>query len=1165
MPPTRCLGYGLSIFENVLQEVVSMARAGAALLWLICNTDRLCSEGLMSPALGFTIYGKVLETSAVHRPCYSEVTGAFPLPVEPSCEVYEKALRMDLAAFCCWIEASKMGESAWQLVASAAMNQVAGKGRAIPVRKPTALQARALSSIRSTIAGALGQDFELKRSRDDAEKELSSRFMNYTGEEVPKMQVIGFKQVVAALPPETHAGSITATNLVSEGTRWFLENPLESLLPASTNGVKLQAKVHIHKGEEMKLCDVLVKRRICRWIPERDVLQIGGEKVLNGMFAVGKGTFLPSGEETQRLIMNLVPSNSVLRQAQGAVGELPAITQYLSTILDENEEVVFFQSDMSAAFYLFALPPQWSPLIAFNISFWGSEIGLAESERFHLACAVIPMGWGSAVSIMQEIADRLTTIGRLPLSHKVRKGTPLPHWLVEVLDKSTKQGRAWFHVYLDNFCSMEKVRKGEEANEGHCLHTMLEEAWEKTGVLSSAKKRVSFANDVQELGAFIHGRKGYMGASEERLLKLMQSTLVVISKRRLKKKWVQVVAGRWVHVLSFRRPGMVLLDWTWKYIAGKKKSREAETKTRSELFGCCCACLLLHTNLKAGVSGVTTASDASMSGGAVGMSTELRQEGQEFVAMDREHGGAVPVVPIMVLSLFNGVGCAFRCYDLCGVMPRVGLAYEISAAANRVTARRWPWVSIKGDVRTLTKDDMLSWKYSYPELQEIHLWGGFPCVDLSSVRAGRRNLEGPSSSLFWEIVRIIRELRQVFGFAVKVRFFAENVSSMDASAEQEISRVLGVKPLRLDSVDAVPIHRPRYCWTNVELKEIPGTEVVEEDRWYRVKTPHQYPFLEQWIEEGWVWEGLTSGVVLPTAMKAIKRKAPPLQPAGLNRVGADAVLRWRADDFRYPPYQYDDRFLFWKANKWRLASASERELLHGLGFDHTAVCWNAGDIKRDPEGYEDARKSLVGDSFNCFSFAYVAALACKKWVPTITYDQLWNRMGMAPGWSVPLHVAVPMERRLCYGSSEGTETVEMLHRCLLKRVNHTGSDIRVSTGLVVNPRSFPRQSAPADWWHWKKVFAYKWKRADHINSLELRSIVHAVEWRIKHLKECHVRVLHLTDSYVAMSIISKGRSSADLLQPLLRRLTAWVLSFGILLVLAHVESTENPTDADSRA
>ena len=58
--------------------------------------------------------------------------------------------------------------------------------------------------------------------------------------------------------------------------------------------------------------------------------------------------------------------------------------------------------------------------------------------------------------------------------------------------------------------------------------------------------------------------------------------------------------------------------------------------------------------------------------------------------------------------------------------------------------------------------------------------------------------------------------------------------------------------------------------------------------------------------------------------------------------------------------------------------------------------------------------------------------------------------------------------------------------------------------------------------------------------------------------------IHVTDSYICMSIISKGRSSSSMLKPLLERLTALLLDFDIYLIVSHVESSENPTDEASR-
>ena len=126
--------------------------------------------------------------------------------------------------------------------------------------------------------------------------------------------------------------------LVSTGSRWFLDHPEESLLREPLQNVKLQAKVHIHPSEALEFCQLLVERNVCTWIPAEDVLRVGGQQVLNGMFAVGKGTVIDNGLELQRTIMNLIPTNSVFQQSQGGTNDLPSITQYIPVLVPGDSE-----------------------------------------------------------------------------------------------------------------------------------------------------------------------------------------------------------------------------------------------------------------------------------------------------------------------------------------------------------------------------------------------------------------------------------------------------------------------------------------------------------------------------------------------------------------------------------------------------------------------------------------------------------------------------------------------------------------------------------------------------------------------------------------------------------------------------------------------------------
>ena len=159
------------------------------------------------------------------------------------------------------------------------------------------------------------------------------------------------------------------------------------------------------------------------------------------------------------------------------------------------------------------------------------------------------------------------------------------------------------------------------------------------------------------------------------------------------------------------------------------------------------------------------------------------------------------------------------------------------------------------------------------------------------------------------------------------------------------------------------------------------------------------------------------------------------------------------------------------------------------------MCWSASDIKKDPEGYEDQRCSLIGDFFDMCSFVLFAWSSCFKWLPEMSYNHLAERMGMAPGFCAAPDAQCPLTRELAYGSpSASPQTVSGLTRVLLTRVNHTGSDVRVTAGLVMKPKAFPRQSANSQWWKWKHVYACRWQKREHISRLKMRSILLALRW-----------------------------------------------------------------------
>ena len=1054
----------------------------------------------------------------------------------------------------------------WQMVSCFACNSLMGESCPFRPGKWTGVEKKLAIAVAQSVERFASHGQELDVDVKEVEKDLNSKRVGYSGEEIGVCTTLTLKQVIPALPPAEHGGVIDILPLVSPITRDLLLHPERlRVTDVGQDMPKLKGKIHVRPEEVDDLADELIERGICRWLPWEEVAEFRGEKVLNGLFGVPKNTTLADGSPVLRLIMNLVPGNAITRQIKGAIRNLPHITAWLSTYVEQGEYLRIWQSDMSNAFYLFKIPDAWSPYLSFNIARQMGEDEFGKPLVSVLACRVLPMGWASSVGIMQEVSEAILHLGNLRKEDQLRRQSPLPPWMVGLISEAHDKGKAWWHVYLDNFAAGEIV-DGTNRDGGDHLHQLAEDAWRSNGVISSAKKKKKAVSLAQELGAEINGEVNTLGASPERLLRLVQATFLLLSRRHLPKRLVQIVVGRWVHVFQFRRPAMSFLDAVWEYTSSKRFDQNLMWQVRRELFLCVCAIPMLHTNLGAGIADIITASDASQTGGAVGIAKELATEGKSFVR--HSLNGSVGVrVNVIVISLFNGIGGAFRCYDILGVIPLLLVAFDLHGPAMRITSRRWPHALLYGDVRSLNAGLVEAWLAEYPEVEEIHLWAGFPCTDLSSVNAMGKGLEGPQSSLFFEIPRIQGLLREVVPSYVKIKSAVENVASMTKEECQRISKVLKMKPYHLNPADAVPMQRPRLCWCSEKVEgAVEDLTFRYEDFWTEIEARASYPRMEQWMTPGVVWEGGEQGYTLPTALKSIKRSRPPPRPAGIQRCDPDTLARWESDSYRFPPYHYLDRFIFWQGPKWRLANSSEKELLLGYGSGHTELCFSASKIKQSKVAYEDERLSLLGDSFSIYSFCIIAAALCKKFISRVSYGHLASRMGIAPGVVIPIHHTCRVQRSLAYGDFVELQhfTPKELNKVLLSRTNHTGSDVRISTGEILNPKAAVRQSIQASWWNWQHSFAVKWKQRDHINLLELRSILLSIKFHVSHLKHSGLRIFHLTDSYICMSVISKGRSGSRQLGRILKQLNAHLLGFSLQLIIAHVESSENPTDGASR-
>lgn len=108
-----------------------------------------------------------------------------------------------------------------------------------------------------------------------------------------------------------------------------------------------------------------------------------------------------------------------------------------------------------------------------------------------------------------------------------------------------------------------------------------------------------------------------------------------------------------------------------------------------------------------------------------------------------------------VLDLFAGIGGFTLGLERAG-METIAFC-EIEEFPQKVLKKHWPKVPIYDDVRTLTAARLVSDGVGLPDI----ITGGFPCQDLSTSGSGK-GLDGERSGLFYEIIRLISEIRPKF-------------------------------------------------------------------------------------------------------------------------------------------------------------------------------------------------------------------------------------------------------------------------------------------------------------------------------------------------------------------------------------------------------------------
>lgn len=150
-----------------------------------------------------------------------------------------------------------------------------------------------------------------------------------------------------------------------------------------------------------------------------------------------------------------------------------------------------------------------------------------------------------------------------------------------------------------------------------------------------------------------------------------------------------------------------------------------------------------------------------------------------------------------VLSLFDGMSCGQIALNRLGVKYDKYFASEIDKYAIQITKQNYPDTIHIGDVTAIKA----------AELPKIDLlMGGSPCQGFSFA-GSQLAFDDPRSKLFFEFVRLLKELKPKY-------FLLENVR-MKKEYLDIITEHLGVEPILINSALVSAQNRQRYYWTNI--------------------------------------------------------------------------------------------------------------------------------------------------------------------------------------------------------------------------------------------------------------------------------------------------------------------------------------------------------------
>eukprot|EP00435_Cladocopium_sp_Y103_P020999 s1020_g5.t1 len=939
----------------------------------------------------------------------------------------------------------------------------------------------------------------------EARAALASKKFDYAGAPLEYMEDLVATKIEPAWPSPREAAIQPIVKYLSEETKQALLEPRRLLLPPDKMPHRApRSRVRATDDEWFAIYKMAHERGMMKVVSDSDIPRDRmGHLITNGAGAVKKEKWIEGKRVMcQRFISILCPTNAVTIPLEGAQSTLPFIGTMTAIQLQEEGVAYMESEDLQSAFNLFQAPDVWLPFFAYSKRVDGAAFNLPAGTLVRPALATIPMGWHSAVGLVQE-AVRFLVFERcgVPRHMSVEKGKPLPATAAKAV------------VYLDNFDEVHIVQRLSEQlkEDGPAMsqyHERFVQVCDEDGLPRAAGKQLIHAVSGGLQGGFLDGEHGVLRVAPDKLRNFVRISGALLASKRWSEFHLRHWTGKAAFVAAFKR---LLFSNLFEMFPLIELARKGDiSPTRQGVDEILCVMLLSvisQANLRAQVSPEISCTDASPTGGATAVACKFKSRFLE--------------VPDAQLDDHKCAWCeedlddselTFPCSRRCGLRscsPMCAFSHEETSCARKdldspafgerfagknfpltvvvcaqgiaiqppldikIQSYRWDFFTEDGKRRldAMEADNSLAASHWAPECKTFTAVRGRP-IRLKSGRV----IQGP---------RALRSKEKPWGLPNLTK--DENIQVRQGNGMGKRS-LQGFK----DGLNAGRIVSLEHPWNSLIWDTPEALELIEDPRVF-VACFSNCCFGGRRRK----WTCLITSD--PAVAEALHRPHCPghdwLQPYEVHETPEG--LRFDTEEEAEYPWG------FCQAYAMALKETIGRRTPQPVGLlprDHLMAIFSA--VKRATKGLQQE------------SVAMRVAREVNTWVQQ-----------MVPGKEQD-HLAK-----------------------LVRHVSTRGCDIK----LQVDPEDgqFTLMAPyPAFVWLWRTLVAYRWSSEQHINCLEVAAFLVEIRRRARDIT-CHqARFINVTDSQVTFHALTKGRSSSPRLNRLIRRVAA--VSFAADLAPFHL-------------